>query len=94
VGFAFGVGAAGSIGGCNMDTESNKKTNLIVIDSRNKSQTEQDAQEPFVMCPKAFYAGLTEEEIRAMQQIYRVAFEKARQRVQSRTHGFYNGDGI
>lgn len=74
--------------------ESNKKPNLIVLDSRNKGQTEQNTQNQFVICPKAFYAGLTEEEIRSMQQIYRVAFEKARQKVQSRAAGFYNGDGI
>lgn len=72
----------------------NKKPNLIVLDSNAKIQTEQNQQPQFVMCPKVLYENLAEEEVRAMQQLYKVAFEKARQKTQSRNTGFYNGDGI
>lgn len=51
-------------------------------------------EDTFSICPKVFYQGLTEEEIRSMQQLYSIAYEKARAKIQNKYDGFYDGGGI
>ena len=68
-------------------------TYLRLVDERNQSENER-SEDNFVICPKIFYAGLPENEIAEMQQIYRVAYEKAKQKMTGTHGGFLNGDGI
>jgi hypothetical protein len=53
-------------------------------------------EEAFVQCPELFLHGLTPEEYRALQQIYRQAFERAQAQVQQEQdhYGTGSGDGI
>lgn len=57
-----------------------------------------EQSESLVICPAMFFAGLSPEQFRAQQQIYQVAYEKARQQVEKRSlpgWGFgENGSGI
>ncbi len=66
---------------------------LHIVDSRYQAP-ESLNDEHFAICPKTFYAGLTEQERASMQQMYKVAYEKARQKIQHRENGFFDGDGI
>lgn len=52
------------------------------------------AEDAFAICPKVFYQGLSQVEISSMQQLYRIAYEKAKAKTQNSFNGFYNGDGI
>lgn len=66
---------------------------LHLVDSKFKASNTMD-DDHFMICPKAFYEGLPEQEILAMQQMYKVAFEKARQKTKRHAQGFFDGDGI
>lgn len=66
---------------------------LHIVDSEYKAHGVMN-DEDFAICPREFYAGLTEHEVTAMQQIYKVAYEKARQKIQRKESGFFDGDGI
>jgi hypothetical protein len=50
--------------------------------------------EAFVECPAVFNEGLSPEEFKARQQLYRTAFERAQEQVRQETGGFSAGDGI
>ena len=48
----------------------------------------------FVECPAVFLEGLSPEEFKAKQQLYRTAFERAQEQVRQDTGEFSLGDGI
>lgn len=66
---------------------------LHLVDGRHQPSGAID-DENFMICPRAFYEGLTEREITAMQQTYKVAYERARQKVMRNESGYIDGDGI
>lgn len=50
--------------------------------------------ESFVECPAVFFEGLTPEEFKAKQQLYRTAFEKAQEQARQEDLDFDYGAGI
>ncbi|MCH3963673.1 MAG: hypothetical protein LKE46_05325 [Clostridium sp.] len=53
--------------------------------------SQQDEQEAFISCPKVFYNSLSDREINAMMQLYRVAYKKAKSDTKNKFDIFYNG---
>lgn len=62
--------------------------------NNSKKNNFQDDESAFITCPKIFYSNLSESELNSMQQLYKAAYEKAREIVKKAHYGFYNGDGI
>ena len=48
--------------------------------NRNRPQGDQEA---FMVCPTTFHTGMTPAQFAAMQQIYQVAYERARAQIQA-----------
>ncbi|MFT8315339.1 MAG: hypothetical protein ABF633_13995 [Clostridium sp.] len=70
----------------------NRFLNILNDSFENSKQ-----KENFIICPKAFYSGLTEREISAMQELYSRAYAKALEQVKKKKNkygDFFNGSGI
>ncbi|MBV4420459.1 hypothetical protein KM800_14205 [Clostridium tyrobutyricum] len=54
------------------------------LDIMNYNFPKQQNDEAFAICPKTFYSGLSDFEIKSMAQLYAMAYEKAKFKVQNK----------
>ena len=70
----------------------NRMAKYFKDEERSRQNQPQGDQEAFVVCPATFQTGMAPAQFAAMQQIYQVAYERARAQIQASAEWWNDND--